>query len=274
MDTNSDVAFFKTGEGNPQKIKILMYHYVSEDDYLCRKFPELMVHVDSFKEQLEILDRLGFTPITFRDYSLFKQGEINLPKRPIIITFDDGHEGIYQLAYPILREFGMKAVVFCIADKNIKTNIWDKSKNLPQFPLLKDNQIIELHRGGLEIGSHSLSHKNLCLTDDAQAWEEISRSRILLEILLNSDIKSFAYPYGETNDNIKRMVSNAGYDTGCGTYSGPKSFGKDEFEFRRILINGNSSVYSFIFKIFTPYQYYGWFRWKIKTFLEKYIFSR
>src|ERR1043165_973668 len=101
----NDKTFTKT-QGNPRLIKVLMYHRITDSVELARS-NWTCVHVDDFRRQLMLLNKWGFSAITFEDYRLFCKGEIALPKRPVIITFDDGYLDTSALAFPILQEFGM-----------------------------------------------------------------------------------------------------------------------------------------------------------------------
>ncbi|HEY6193299.1 MAG TPA: polysaccharide deacetylase family protein [Bacteroidota bacterium] len=247
--------------GNPRMIKVLMYHRIVEEKSLSEAY-WTCVHVREFQKQLELLDRWGFTPITFNDYSLFLQGELNLPRKPVILTFDDGYRDTYDVALPLLQEFGAKAVVFVLGYQGAATNFWDRSESLPEVALMDRRQIVELHQAGFEIGSHSLNHTKLTALTDYDAWQEISRSRILLEILLNSPVRSFSYPYGSLNPYVKEMVEHAGYDIACGVSTGPANFGEDPYEIRRITILNTTTTSGFALRLLTPFQYYGWARWK------------
>lgn len=254
--------------GNSKKIRIFMYHHITRDKKFVMKHKNLAVHVDDFKLHMEILQRLGYCSITFRDYLLFKENKLNLPKKPIILTFDDGYESIYKEVYPIMENYGMTGVIFVLGDKEIKYSIWDFPNTEPQ-PLLNEQQIIELHEAGFEIGSHSLTHPDLTTLSREKAWDEISRSRMLLEILIGAPVYSFAYTYGKSNPLIKELVREAGYKIACGTYSGPPVINKDHYEIRRILISGNNSLTNIALKLTPPYIYAEWLWWKYKTFTKK-----
>lgn len=253
-------------EGNPRGIKVLMYHRIVDDPRLVQGH-WTCVDVKEFRKQLEMLDRWGFTPITFEDYRLFQSGELNLPRKPVILTFDDGYLDTYTAAYPLLQEFGVKAVVFVFADQKTRTNYWDRHLNLPEATLMNRREIVEMYEAGFEIGSHSIMHADLTQLSAAQAWEQVSRSRILLEILLNAPVATFSYPYGATNASIKQMVTRAGYKIACSVATGPAAFGDDPFEVRRIPILSTTGVSGFALRLLTPFQYYGSTRWKVRTAL-------
>ncbi len=252
-------------EGNPQKIRVLMYHRIVDAIGLSIGYPRQCLHVNEFRRHLTFLERWGFTAITFEDYRLFQAGELNLPKKPVILTFDDGYQDTYELAFPVLREFGMRAVVFVVGDRGLKESVWDQPAILPTAPLMTGEQILELHRAGFEIGSHSLTHERLPSLSREKAWEEISRSRELLEILLNAPVLSFAFPYGESNETTKKMLLDAGYTIGCATYTGPPTFGSDPFEIRRTLVPSATETFGMGVRTLLPFGYYSWLRWKAKV---------
>jgi peptidoglycan/xylan/chitin deacetylase (PgdA/CDA1 family) len=240
---------------------------VNDDAALCADQDAMCVHVDAFRAQLQLLDRWGFTAITLKDYQLHRAGSLNLPKRPIVLTFDDGYKEVHTFALPLLREFGMTAVLFALGDRQVRTNTWDLPNGVPEAPLMNDQELLELHQAGIEIGSHGLRHRPLPKIAREEAWEEISRSRVLLEILLNAPVTSFAFPYGLSDEATKKMAHDAGYLTACGVYSGPGTFGVDDFDVRRILVPGSTSAAGFALRVLTPYQHYASLKWNFKSLL-------
>ncbi len=252
------------GDGNPERIKVLMYHRIVEDPALSRSNPMTCVTARAFRRHLDLLERWGFTAITFEDYRLFLQGELNLPKRPVILTFDDGYRDVYDNAFPLLQEFGMKAVMFVMGDRNLGFNKWDSTNGHPVASLMDNQQLLELHASGMEIGSHSMTHARLSLVPLEKAWEEISRSRMTLEILLNSPVRTFAYPHGMLDPDTRQMTEDAGYTIGCATYSGPPRFGTDPFTVRRIAITDSVGTVGLALRMLTPFEYYSWVRWQTR----------
>lgn len=242
---------------NNHTIKVLMYHQVVNDERLCNTH-WTYVSTAQLRKHLILLDHWGYTPITFRDYLMYEKGEINLPKKPIILTFDDGYADVYQNAYPVIKEFGWNAVTFVLGDKGLRTNTWDIDLGIGSSPLMNESQIIELNDAGFEIGSHSMSHARLSMIPVQTAWIEIIRSKEKLQAILKSEVTSFSYPFGSVNDSVKEMVRRAGYKIACGVFSGPPKFGEDRFDIRRITISGNTSTLAYALKILTPFEYYEW----------------
>jgi peptidoglycan/xylan/chitin deacetylase (PgdA/CDA1 family) len=73
------------------RIRVLLYHRILSNAF-DRDTANIGVTKDSFRRQIELLDRWGYTAITFSDLSLFLKDELDLPKKPVIITFDDTYK--------------------------------------------------------------------------------------------------------------------------------------------------------------------------------------
>jgi peptidoglycan/xylan/chitin deacetylase (PgdA/CDA1 family) len=269
MEYKEAVSIKSNSEGNPHRVKVLIYHRVVDDEALSLAHP-WCIHARDYRRHLELLDEWGYTGITFEDYRLFLQGELNLPKKPVIITFDDGYLDTYQIAYPLLQEYGMKAVVFVLGDRSITSNAFDARRQgfLPAG-LMDGYHILELHESGFEIGAHSMTHAVLTKLPGEKAWEEISNARIALEILLNSPVRSFAYPYGIVNQTVKEMVARAGYDIACGVFSGPATFGLDAYDIRRIPVLNSTRSFGFTLRMLMPFQHLEWLRWKSSGMISR-----
>ena len=214
---------------SPASIPVLMYHRVLE---AAPQGPShgIWVTARQFANQLRSLKRRGYHPITFRHYARFMNGEQTLPPRPIILTFDDGYEDNFTVAFPLLRQFGFSAVIFAVTDER-RTNFWDSSE--PPARLLSSEQLRELSRHGIEIGSHTSSHSNLTISSPESVQKEVKESKSSLEQLLGNEVISFAYPYGALNEAAKQMVENAGYTFGVAADTGSFTFYSDLMGIRR-----------------------------------------
>ena len=91
---------------------------------------------------------------------------------------------------------------------------------------------------------------------------------MLLEILLNSPVRTFCYPYGLVNREIREIVRQAGYTLGVGVYSGPARFGHDPFNIRRIHPSGANFSLIFRSQMMLPYERYAWAKFRLKEFLR------
>lgn len=251
-------------EGNPRLVKVFMYHRIVKDAALSRA-SWLCVHRDAFRRQLAFLDRRGYTSITFEDYRLYREGALNLPKKPVILTFDDGYLDTYQVAFPLLYEFGMKATVFVIGERRIRSNVWDRDMpGVLSAPLMDAHHIVDLHETGFEIGAHAMTHADLTRLSEYEAWKEIVQAKCRLEELINAPVRSFAYPYGLVNPSIKHMVEQAGYEAAYSVGSGPPAFGEDPYEIRRIIVKNTTGLTAFRMKVMPRFHVYEWMRWQAR----------
>jgi peptidoglycan/xylan/chitin deacetylase (PgdA/CDA1 family) len=190
------------------------------------------------------LKRRGFESVTFEDLSARK-----IPKKSVLLTFDDGYEDNYHFLFPLLKKHRMKAVLYLLGDRKHAVNFWDTPKGEPEVPLLKESQILEMSESGwVEFGAHSLNHAHLTELSPAEAEREITGSKKALEDFLKKPVLSFAYPYGSFNEEVKKMTARAGYTFGVAVSDGPSRFGGDLMEIRRIHMFPKTSSLEFMKK--------------------------
>jgi peptidoglycan/xylan/chitin deacetylase (PgdA/CDA1 family)/glycosyltransferase involved in cell wall biosynthesis len=217
------------------RIPVLMYHKVVKAPVLGSRHGT-WVTVESFARQLASLKRRGMTTVTLRDCALAARGEKRLPRRPVILTFDDGYLDNYTNAFPLLAKLGMTGVIFLVADPALTSNAWDEPAGEPWAPLMGRDQVLEMDEYGIEFGSHTLNHPRLPDVPAEQLRHELCESKHTLEAWLGRPVVSLAYPYGAVNERVKRAAQQAGYQLAVATNSGPIRFGEDPFEIRRVHI--------------------------------------
>jgi peptidoglycan/xylan/chitin deacetylase (PgdA/CDA1 family) len=208
---------------------------------------------------MQSLKNRQFTPITFKDYLSFRNESKALsefPKKPIIITFDDGYLNNLSLAFPILQKFKFKAVIFALGDMNISNNYWDIQKGEPEDLLMNASQLKSLSDAGIEIGAHSLSHRDLTQLSSDEAYHEILQSKLNLEQLLQSKVITFAYPYGYYSDSIKKLAQKAGFEIAVATDRGGLHIEQDLFEVFRVAIFPSDNPWKFWKKTQSWYRNY------------------
>ncbi len=194
-------------------IPILMYHQVSTVTH--PNFREYTVTTEMFTSQMRILKRLGFNPITFNQLYSYKKGTGTLPRKPIIITFDDVLVDAVECAVPILEEFGFKAVFYVPTDFVGRKSSWMIPDVDVEFPVVSWKEIRDLASKGFEIGSHSMTHPHLDKISSENCYRELEGSRKKLEQELGIEIRHMAYPFGEFDESVRELANNAGYYTAC-----------------------------------------------------------
>ena len=189
------------------KVPILLYHNfvttVPESD------PDNFNYIntpESFEENIKTFLENGYTIISMKELVLADSGKIELPDKPMLITFDDGYYSNYEYIYPILKQYQVKASIFIVTDKI--------GQEIDGIKYLGWEQCLEMQNSGLvEIGSHSKKHvfydKRSVreLRDDVKAsYEEIEKH------LGKQDLKIFAYPFGAYTTETVRTLKNNGID--------------------------------------------------------------
>jgi hypothetical protein len=194
-----------TGNPSPDPgrllVPVLLYHHVS-DAGKTRYF----VPVAQFKAQMKLLADEGYQSISISQLAGALRDGSDLPEKPVVLTFDDGYEDIYENAFPILSQYHFTGVAYIITG-TLGTKL---SYGYMQAPELK-----ELAAAGWEIGSHSISHTDL-KTSKLGMGTELRQSREDLEALLGVPVHSFSYPFGSATAWVQGQVKNYGYNSAVG----------------------------------------------------------
>jgi peptidoglycan/xylan/chitin deacetylase (PgdA/CDA1 family) len=230
-------------------IPVLMYHRVCRDeDWTPCDF---LVSVSTFRHQMRYLARHRFyTPPVFEIVANCgrrngaRSAQLPSSRRrsgsPIVITFDDGYRDNLDLAVPVLQEFGFAALFFLVTDFSYQVNWWDELPEL-RAALIKPPCICALKQAGMEIGSHSITHRSLAALDADELRHELRTSKRTLEDLIQEPVRSVSYPYGDVNDAIKSAAREVGYECGFAGNSGPLTLCSDLFEIRRLRVCNQSN---------------------------------
>lgn len=200
-----------------------------------------------------------------------------LPKKALIITFDDGHIGNFELL-PIIKDLQIPVTIFlCSEIINTKRHFWflfdplkmSKSdlKKLPNAERLKimsvwgfeqtkefdrrqaltDQQIKEM-APYVNFQSHTRFHPNLSKCEDKESFEEIEGSKISLEDHYGFHINSIAYPSGDYVDNTIHITKKAGYSCGLTVDHGYNDLHSDLYKLKRLSVNDTSDLNELIVK--------------------------
>lgn len=247
-----------------RNIPILMYHSICADDQPVDS--EFVVQQSVFDAQLSYIACHGYStpsPAALLSRSTHDHA------RELLITFDDGYMDNYELAFPTLQKYGFTALIFLVADFSRRTNWWDRAKGMGEKALMTEHELVEMRKGGIEFGSHTMHHRSLPSLSDAELQEELHQSRAVLEEHLGSPVLWFAYPYGDVDARTKCAVREAGYKAAVATNTGPLCAGNDLLEMRRVPVsNSGSSWYAFV-KLSGIDKMQRWGRWRTKRALGR-----
>lgn len=164
----------------------------------------------TLRAQLNTLKRKGYTPIPLsRLVDLLYGRPVNLPKRPVVITVDDGYRSLYTLGYPIIfKEYGFPFTAF------IYTDIVGRTKEAVTWAEME-----EMAAAGVDVQGHTKSHhpltrRNLGEVEEsyrARIRQELGESKQILEAHLKRPVTCLAYPYGIFDEAVEAMVKETGY---------------------------------------------------------------
>ena len=194
---------------NP-KIAVLCYHNIGTSEEKDR-FPDekaWVITVENFKEHLDYLKENNYKTLTMDEFYRWKCGEIDLPYKSVLITFDDGFLSNYEYAFPLLKEYNMNATVFVVGSfiENSSENSWNG--NLKTY-MSKDILLnLEEEFPNIEVFSHSynlhyqgaINQQENVLLDDIKKFDNFYKK---------TDV--FCYPFGQYNISIETALESSGY---------------------------------------------------------------
>ena len=182
---------------------ILLYHRIAEPPLPNSSDARYYTAPVDFQWQMQALKDWGYTtiPISLLVEAILKGA--SLPPRPVVISFDDGYESVYENAFPVMQAYGFTGVMYLV---------WDY---LGSQGYMDNGQIQTMTTVGWEIGSHSMTHPHLPVVHD-QVFFEGAQSKSHLESEFGVNVESFAYPYGEIDPFVVGKIAEYGYSAAVG----------------------------------------------------------
>ena len=205
---SKSTAHWKTYD-DPVHIPILMYHAVHVMDPSEASNANLIVAPDNFEAQIKAMVDAGYYFLTPEEaYKAFTENA--LPAKKVVwLTFDDGNEDFYTIAYPILKKYKAKAT------NNIITGFVKKGN----AGNLTVKQMKEMMAHGMSFQSHTVNHPDLSVNDKATQKVELTDSIDFLEDKLNTKVNTIAYPSGRYNQTTLDLAKKT-YKLGLTTNEG------------------------------------------------------
>jgi peptidoglycan/xylan/chitin deacetylase (PgdA/CDA1 family) len=222
-----------------QPVPILMYHAVSPEPNEATR--ALSVSPEAFARQMEIVAETGCTPLTTAELGERWRSGRPLPERPVLITFDDGYEGVHRYALPALVKHGFTATVFV-------STAWlrgphDNGQALDT--MLDWTQVRRLADEGLEIGGHSHTHPQLDQLADEPLRRELVQCRDIVAAQLGADPRSFAYPYGYSSRRVRELVRATGWSQALAVNNALARRSQGPYALRRLTVRRSTDAEEF-----------------------------
>jgi peptidoglycan/xylan/chitin deacetylase (PgdA/CDA1 family) len=209
-------------------VPILMYHVLAKRPAGAPN-PSLFVPQREFAAQMSWLERRGYRAVTLDRVFAAWRGGPALPKKPIVLTFDDGSASIARNALPVLRKLGWPGVL------NLKLG------NVRPRGGITATQIQRLIRARWEVDSHTISHPDLTTLSAAALRHEVADSRWILQRRFRVPARFFCYPAGRYDARVIAAVRAAGYLGATTTRHGLARSGAP-FELARIRVDGGDGA--------------------------------
>ncbi len=223
-----------------QHVGVLAYHAVNAEPDKYTMDPAM------FEAHVKELAARGYHGITLAQAVAAWRGEGDLPPYPVVFTFDDGYRDNLTVALPILQKYGFTATVFVATDlmgtRNYLT--WD--------------EVRELQRQGVEIGSHTASHVALAKLAPDAVRQELTRSQAAIRGQTGQAPLTLAYPFGSRSPEVEAQLPQAGYLAACTGKAGWNGARTNPYQLRRVNMPAPSfGLWEFRVRILRS-QLWGW----------------
>jgi peptidoglycan/xylan/chitin deacetylase (PgdA/CDA1 family) len=219
-------------------VPVLVYHAVAADPPSW--IAPFAVSPATFSAHLDAVVASRRQPLTVSQYVDGLQGNAILPPRPVLITVDDGFADFANNALPALSDRNLPSTLY------VTTGALADRVNecvLPAADMLRSADLPGLEAAGVEIGAHSHTHRQLDLLPDRAVTGELSRSRALLAEMLGHRIRSFAYPHGYWRAGVRRLVSEAGFDSACAVGEAFSSSRDHPLAISRLMVRADTDAF-------------------------------
>ncbi|AGB20189.1 polysaccharide deacetylase family protein [Thermoanaerobacterium thermosaccharolyticum] len=259
---------YEKAENLKKCVPVLMYHNIYDGKIPPNK-SGVLITPQNFEKQIMYLKNHGYETITVEDlYNFMKYGKM-LPKKPILITFDDGYLGNYTYAYPLFKKIGYKGVINVIV-KNVPSPTNKVVTPYPHFDWVKAKEMSS--SGVMEIESHTYdSHKyaksgnhdipmlsgpidingKLETMDEykKRITNDLSKAKAEIERNLGKEVIALAYPYGVGSETSKDVASSLGYKVIFTMEEGVNVYKGDTYAIKRITVKNTDTGEDIVKKI-------------------------
>lgn len=219
------------------KLAVLGYHSFTKE----KSDDQFVMELDQFEEQLKYLKKHNYKTISLDEaYDIFKNKK-KIPRKTVMITFDDGYQSNYDLAFPILKKYKMKAVVFVVG--------YHAETSKDGYMSLETLNKIKTEYPNVEVASHTynLHVSGVVGIDKKQLEEDFKKMNDIV------DTKYFAYPYGKNDKTTEEVLKDNGYKLaftfGPGKEHRRAGLEKDLYKIPRLNITNNMPMWKFILRL-------------------------
>lgn len=214
----------------------------------------------SFEKQIRYLKEHGYTTVSLDDLVAWRSGRKKLPKKSVVITFDDGDRSVLEVAYPILEKYRMKATLFVVTSYVGKNKDGIRGLTWDELRFLRDSGVftIESHTNGLHFKVKTTEghlpvamamSEGLYTPDWDESWRaavlhDLEESRRLIAENLGRQTRHLSWPYGFSNSRLDSLASSSGFES-VATLRYGGNLAARGYEIKRYTITSRTSLRSF-----------------------------
>ena len=185
-----------------QIVPVLVYHNVGPEHK-----GRMLMAASKFEQQMRYLKEHGYRVISMRDFLEFAEGTRQLPRKAVVLSFDDGYQSFREFAEPLLKQLGFTATLF------VYTDYVGAGRNALSWKDLR-----ELRDAGFDVEAHSKTHGDLRRKPGESDADYAARMRAELGVPqalfrqhLGRPATILAYPYGAWDDDLLKLLEQYGY---------------------------------------------------------------
>ncbi|HFI0480942.1 TPA: polysaccharide deacetylase family protein [Streptococcus suis] len=198
-------------QSEPVKLPILMYHAIHVMAPEEAANANLIVDPATFESHLKALQEAGYYTLSPEEaYKVLTENVLPASKKVVWLTFDDSLWDFYSHAYPLLKQYNMKAT------NNVITGFTEYG----QAGHLTIEQIKEMQTAGLSFQGHTVNHPDLEYSSIETQVAELTSSKAYLDSQLQQETIAIAYPGGRYSADTVALTEQTGYKLGVTTNNG------------------------------------------------------
>ncbi|MEB0950306.1 polysaccharide deacetylase family protein [Citrobacter sedlakii] len=227
-------------------LPVLTYHHILRDEENTRfRHTSTTTSVRAFSNQMTWLRDQGYATLTMAQLEGYVRNKMNLPGKAVVITFDDGLKSVSRYAYPVLKQYGMKATAFIITSRiKGRPQKWDP-RSLQFMSVSELNHIRDVF--DLQSHTHFLHrvdgyrHPILLSRSHHNILFDFKRSRRALA-QFTPQVRYLSYPFGGYNATAVKAAEDAGFHLAVTTVKGKVKPGDNPFLLKRLYILRTDSL--------------------------------
>jgi glycosyltransferase involved in cell wall biosynthesis/peptidoglycan/xylan/chitin deacetylase (PgdA/CDA1 family) len=233
------------------KLLVLCYHAIADQSGDAVLAP-YGIPPERFVEHLDFLSSVGFSFVSPGALANFLRYGAPLPRRAVLLSFDDGYADLLDIARNVLHPRGIGAISFAVTGMQSGTNEWDQACGAAPVRLLTAQELRELASLGVEIGSHSRTHREMPLLDPSEQQDEARGSAVDLAEAGVAPPRFFAYPFGSGDEGSERAAQDAGYLAAFGCMPDFVTVKSNRFKLPRVGVFASDRGWRFRAKVRAP----------------------